>query len=70
VEGSTRVAVRRGGGARPGGVGAARWAGGARGWRAWPEGAGATARGPTAWGRREGRRWGRRSVLRAVGDRE
>jgi hypothetical protein len=49
---------------------AARWAGGARGWRAWLEGAGAAARGSTAWGRREGRRWGRRSVLHAVGDRE
>jgi hypothetical protein len=70
VAGSARVAVRRGGSARPDGVGAARWAGGARGRRASPEGAGAAAHGLEAWGRREGRRRGRRSVLRAVGDRE
>jgi hypothetical protein len=58
VAGSARVAVRRGGSARPDGVGAARWAGGARGRRASPEGAGVAAHGLEAWGRREGRRGG------------
>jgi hypothetical protein len=56
-----RVAVRRGGGARPGGVGATRWAGGAWGRRAQGRRAGLAGRvaGARAGRRRGGdARWG------------